>query len=95
MESELKHLQKVFTINDYPPHIVKRCLAKRTDTITDTTEPKPTAEPESTEEKPKFLCLPYVRNLSERIERSCQDLNMKIVFQSVMEIGTTLALINM
>ena len=86
----LKHLQKVFTMNDYPPYVVKRCLAKRTDTITDTTEPEPTAEPESTEEKPKFLCLLYVRNLSERIERSCKDLNVKIVFQSHRTMRTIL-----
>ena len=86
----LKHLQKVFTMNDYPPYVVKRCLAKRTDTITDTTEPEPTAEPESTEEKPKFLCLLYVRNLSERIEMSCKDLNVKIVFQSHRTMRTIL-----
>ena len=28
VKSEIKHLQKVLTSNGYPPHLVKRCLAR-------------------------------------------------------------------
>ena len=82
MKSELRHLQEVFTSNDYPPHMVKRCLAKKKNTTTDD---------EEEEEKPKILCLPYVRNLSESIEKSCRDLKVKIVFQSCRTLRTLLS----
>ena len=85
MKSELEHLQEVFTLNDYPLHVVKRCLEKTSmnTTTTDSTEPA--------DDKPKILCLPYVRDLSESIERSCRDLNLKIVFQSRRTLHTILS----
>ena len=41
-----------------------------------------THETDSTamEKKPMLLCLPYIRGLSESIERSCANLDMKIAF---------------
>ena len=31
--------------------------------------------------KPKPLCLPYVRHLSEEIQRLCRDLDIRVVFR--------------
>ena len=97
MKAELKHLQRVFTGNNYPPDLVQRCLLKKqtnssspTDETngSDTVEvinslnSKVTHETDSTamETKPMLLCLPYIRGLSESIERSCANLDMKIAF---------------
>lgn len=75
MKPELSHLQRVFTNNHYPAHLTRGCLSRsKTNTTTDNT-----SNPD-TEVTPKILCLPYVRGLSESIEKSCANLNIKTVF---------------
>ena len=46
-------------------------------------EPTPTTDEETTEgEKQKVVSLPYVKGLSEDIERACKQLDMRMVFRS-------------
>ena len=33
-------------------------------------------------EQPKILCLPYIKGVSERIERGCRQLGVRAVFKS-------------
>ena len=87
VKSELNHLKCVFTRNKYPADLVRGCLLKKqtrstaTDetSCSDTTATDETSSP-ATDEKPKVLCLPYIRGLSENIERSCSNLDVKVVF---------------
>lgn len=79
---------RVFTHNNYPTHLTRRCLierkTKQSNTANETKSSHTTKEtgnvdttdetsnPETTEVKLKFLCLLYIRGLSESIERSCK-----------------------
>ena len=75
VKPELSHLQRVFTLNHYPAHLTRGCLTrKKTNTTIDETSNS------DTEVTPKILCLPYVRGLSESIEKSCANLNIESVF---------------
>ena len=75
VKPELSHLQRVFTRNHYPAHLTRGCLTrKKSNTTIDETSNS------DTEVTPKILCLPYVRGLSESIEKSCANLNIKSVF---------------
>ena len=85
MKSKLQHLQKVFTSNSYPSHMVRRCLTKTMNATKDSTDPE-------ADGKPKILCLPYmyIQGLSESIEKSSANLDVKVVFQSRRTLRTIL-----
>ena len=78
-QTELQHLQQVFESNDYPAPLVRRCLGKKR------TDP---AETQSSDDKPKFLCLPYIKGLSESIERGCKQQNTKLASSDPREHST-------
>ena len=71
LQSQLAHLQVVFEKNGYPPELVRSCL-KRTAPTTGEEEP-------IEEERAKVLSLPYVRGLSEVIEKAYKQLNIRLV----------------
>ena len=82
VRTELNHLQQVFESNDYPPALVRRCLKKqrtRNQTLNETVE-----------EEPRICCLPYIRGLSESLERACHHLNVKLVFKSTRTLRSLL-----
>ena len=76
-QQELHHLEKVFTANGFPTKLVKSSLSMTQN------PPKPlsnTAQ-DTPSEEPKVLCLPYVRWLSEKLEKVCAPLGIKAVFK--------------
>ena len=71
--TELDHLQQTFESNDYPSSLVSKHLQtnrKKNNTLNDTDKPPP------------VLVTPYVKGLSEKIERQCNHLNVRAVFSS-------------
>ena len=74
---ELHHLSKVFKQNGYPKNLVHRILHRPPPN-----QSRPDTTDEDDEEKPKRLFLPYVKGVSERIEKVCCKLNVKTVFKS-------------
>ena len=76
ISQERKHLQNTFEANGYPRRLVQQALRKQ-----------PRAETEETRSEcdqgqTKLLILPYLKNTSEQIERTCQALGVKVVFKS-------------
>ena len=75
---EFEHLEKVFRQNGYPKKMIQRALNRT---------PKPShsetidEDQEDTDAKKKIF-LPYVKGVSERIEKVCRQLNIHTVFKS-------------
>ena len=78
-QKELTHLRKVFQTNGYPRRIVERSLNPRNRCI---------HKNETTTVNPKFLFLPYIKGLSEQIQRHCRNLHVIIIFKSSIPLGT-------
>ena len=72
---ERNHLKQVFQANGYPAQMVNRTLKSRPHAPHSSTQ---TAEQTNL---PKFLHLPYVRVVSERIERNCRRLGIRTTFK--------------
>ena len=85
IQQEILHLGKTFQANSYPERVLDPILNRNTPQ-----PPQPTAE-ESTETK--ILCLPYVRGVTEKIERVCRSIktvNLKLVTKPHRTIRQTL-----
>ena len=63
---------RVFEANGFPGKLVRKTLTKP--------QRQQTCEPDE-EEPPKTLHLPYVRGLSEKIEKTCGPLGVKAIFK--------------
>ena len=74
---EISHLKTTFRANGYPPDLISRILRQqpRPQTVVDTTQ--------QTSERPRTFSLPYVQGVSERIERVCRGLNVRLVLSLV------------
>ena len=74
IHTKLDHLQEVFESNAYPPSLVTLNLHtmrnKRSNIV------------ENTEKQPATLATPYMKDLSEKIEKKCKHLNIRTVFSS-------------
>ena len=68
----MEHLPRVFVANGFPEKLVRKTLTKP--------QRQQTCEPDE-EEPPKTLQLPYVRGLSEKIEKACGPLGVKAIFK--------------
>ena len=81
---ELSHLSKVFQTNGHPKPLVRRTLSRtplsssEKEGVGDSVDDDVNAETE----RPKILCLPYIKGVSERIERGCLQLGVRAVFKS-------------
>ena len=82
VKTELNHLQEVFESNNYPPALVRRCLKKQ--------RTRDQTQNETVEEEPRICCLPYIRGLSENLERTCHHLNVKLVFKCTRTLRSLL-----
>ena len=68
-KEELKHLRDTFRRNGYPKEIIERNLSRTTPTIRE-------EEGASNTDKPKLLYLPYLKRLSEKIQRACRKIRV-------------------
>ena len=73
---ERNHLKQVFQANGYPAQMVNRTLRNRPHAPHSSTQTEEQTTP------PKFLHLPYVRGVSERIQRKCRHLGIRTTFKS-------------
>ncbi len=75
IEQELKHLKEVFLANGYPEQTINSNIkSKRNSTTNNSTKAQ--------DETIKYLVIPYVKGISEKIEHVCRSLNIKTVFTS-------------
>ena len=65
-EPELQHLQHIFQANGFPKELVRKTLAHQPPSVTSSG---------TSDEPPKILCVPYIRGLSEKLERVCTPLS--------------------
>ena len=88
IQQEIQHLEKTFRANSYPDSVLDPILKGKP-----TNTPQP-AQP-TTEESPekKILCLPYVRGVTEKINRVCRNIktvNLKLITKPHRTIRQTL-----
>ena len=74
-EKELKHLRDTFTRNGCSKEIIEQNLRKTTPTIRE-------VEGVSNTDKARLLYLPYLKGLSEKIQRACRKIGVQAVFKS-------------
>ena len=81
---ELSHLTGVFHTNGYPKPLVRRTLSRTPPSSSkEECRVKNEDDDDNTEiEQPKILCLPYIKGVSEKIERGCRQLGVRAVFKS-------------
>ena len=77
VDEEKNRLQEVFEANHYPPQLVKKTLSKK---------PRQPPQQEDREEDLDTLCLPYIKGLSEQIEREIRDLHIRAVFKTSLTL---------
>ena len=68
---ELKHIEDAFVANNYPRGLVRKTLRKR----------KRMTQEEHTDEE-RILCLPYIKGVSEILQRISRPLNVKVVHKA-------------
>ena len=79
---------QVFPANGYPAQMVNRTLRNHP-----APSPFPSTQTEEQEQTvPKFLNLPYVRGVSERIERKCRSFVIRTIFKSKETLTEALVL---
>ena len=82
--SELNHLRPVFSANGYPDRLLKQTLSEH---------PTPTNHSITTvAERPamKPLFMPYVQGITDKIERVCHPLGVKVICSSRGKLRETL-----
>ena len=70
-ELEVTHLNTVFRANGYTPQCIEPLLQKKYECHQSSATESKQKPPE---EESKYLCLPYVRSVSERIDRVCKSI---------------------
>ena len=70
-QQEFQHLQAVFQVNGFPADLVMKMLSHQTRPNLPKPLHKGPAEPQ------RITCIPYIRGLSEKIERVCAPLWQK------------------
>ncbi len=72
-DKELAHLKTTFLANGYPLPVINRNINhyRRSKSMNS-----------NKENESKLLILPYIKGISEKIERICNPLNIKVNFQS-------------
>ena len=80
-EPELQHLQHVFQANGFPKELVRKTLAPQPPSVTSSG---------TSDEPPKILCVPYIRGLSEKLERVCTPLGVRAAFKPMRTLRQTL-----
>ena len=73
IKEELSYLRETIKRNGYLDKIMNQSLRR---------DAWPTSNTTDKTEKTKMLYLPYIKRLSETIQRICRNLNVKAVFNS-------------
>ena len=82
---ELHHLENVFEANGFPLDLVKKTLQ-----VPPKSALSPPTEDPHTEESQKTLQTPYVCGPSEKLERICASLSIRLVFTPARTLKRTL-----
>ena len=77
----MRRLKEVFEANGFPEDLVRKILARHR---------APAPPPASREEPSKILCTPYIRGLSEKLEKVCKPLGINTAFKPVKTLRQTL-----
>ena len=77
----MRRLKEVFEANGFPEDLVRKTLAR---------QPAPAPPPAPREEPSKILCTPYIRGLSEKLEKVCKPLGISTAFKPVKTLRQTL-----
>ena len=83
---ELHHLEEIFQANGFPPALVTKTLLAPPRQ----SSPPPPSEDSQPEEPQKTLRTPYVRGLSERLERILAPLGIRSIFTLARTLKRTL-----
>ena len=86
--AELKHLHEVFALNGYPKHLTKRTLRDKPRPVTQGQQQTVQEAPE--DERKRRLFMPYIQGVSEKIERVCHPLGVKVICKSQHTLRQTL-----
>ena len=81
-QAEVSHLKQIFQANGYPSDCIEPILNKRYGQHHVTSDQTGQVD----DEREHVLCLPYVRGVSERIDRVCKSLTtvkIKVVFKPI------------
>lgn len=76
--AELRHLHNVFAMIGYPKRLTRRTLRQKPGAKQPTQEGEETGDEEC--EKPLFI--PYIKGVSEKIERVCHPLGVRVICKS-------------
>ena len=67
-KEELQHLTSTFRSNGYPMKLIRKALHKK----------KKSNDCQTNKMEELTLCLPYIKGLSETLQRTCQPLNIRV-----------------
>ena len=81
---EISHLRKTFLGNGYPRGLIERIVNKSPYVPQD-----PVMSVSSIDTKLKTLCLPYVKNLLEEIQRLCKSLDIRVYNFHIIQYTST------
>jgi len=88
IQQEIQHLGKTFQANSYPDRVPDPILKQN---LSNTRQPAQPATEENAEKK--ILCLPYVKGVTEKIDRVCRNIktvNLKLISKPHRTIRQTL-----
>ena len=75
-EAEMQHLQQVFQANGFPEDLVRKILSHQ---LLPSNPNLPSSSSPTDEGPAKILRLPYVKGLSEKVERVCATLHTSVL----------------
>ena len=84
----IQHLEKTFGANSYPDSVLDPILKGKPTNTPQPAQPTKEGSPEK-----KILCLPYVRGVTEKIDRVCRNIktvNLKLITKPHRTIRQTL-----
>ena len=93
LSEEIQHLHRTFQSNSFPDKMLNHILNNRPTNISQSSQPVTLTRPE----EKKILCLPYVRGLTENIDRVCRNIksvNVKLISRTHRTIRQTLVTVS-
>ena len=83
MIKEKEHLYNVFVANGYPEELTRKSLINNP-------KAKTVSQTEEEGARTNTLCLPYIQGLSEKVEKTLKDLDIRTVFKTTLTLRRSL-----